>query len=132
MASVRCEIVLELSADRVWAAVRDFDNVHRMVPGFLTDCRPEPGARVVTFGNGLVARELLVSLDDAARRLVWSARGTMLTHHNGAMQVRADGPRAHVEWTADVMPDAAARTVRDMMEDSLRVMKRTLEGGPSP
>jgi len=132
MATVRCEIVLRLPPARVWAAVRDFGAVDRMVPGFLTGCRPEPGARVVTFGNGLVARELLVALDDAAQRLVWSVHGTSLTHHNGAMQVRADGPHARVEWTADLLPDAAAPTVRGMMEESLQVMRRTLEAGAGP
>lgn len=132
MASIRAEITLELPPERVWAAVRDFGNVHRMVPGFLTDCRLDGDARVVTFGNGLVARERLVALDDAARRLVWAVVGTALSHHNGAMQVHDAGGRARVEWVADLLPDAAEPTVRGMMEQSLRVMKHTLEGAPAP
>ena len=75
MASIRKEILLEVSVERVWAAVRDVGALHhRLVPGFVVDTRLEEGARVVTFGNGLVARELIVDLDDQARRLVWSAR----------------------------------------------------------
>lgn len=127
MASIRCEIGLDQPPARVWAAVRDFGNVHRMVPGFLTDCQLEDGARVVTFGNGLVARELLVSLDDTAQRLVWAVVGTALTHHNGAMRVHAEGAHSRVEWVADILPDAAEARVREMMEESLRAMKRTLE-----
>jgi hypothetical protein len=41
------------------------------VPGFVTDTRLEDGARVVTFGNGMVARELIVDLDDSAYRMSW-------------------------------------------------------------
>lgn len=131
MASVTCEIAVDAPAARVWAAVRDFGNVHRMVPGFLTACRLEEGARVVTFGDGQVVRELLVSLDDAAQRLVWAAVGTALTHHNGAMRVRADGERSRVEWVADFLPDAAEARVRGLMQQGLMTLKRTLEGAPA-
>ena len=65
MASIRKEIPLESSAENVWAAVRDVGALHhRLVPGFVVDTRLEEGARVVTFGNGMVVRELIVDLDD--------------------------------------------------------------------
>ena len=58
MASIRKEIPLESSAENVWAAVRDVGALHqRLVPGFVVDTRLEEGARIVTFGNGMVARE---------------------------------------------------------------------------
>ena len=45
----------------VGVAVRDIGALHtRLVPGFVTDVKLEPGARVVTFGNGTVAREVIV------------------------------------------------------------------------
>ena len=51
----------------VWAAVRDFGAVHqRLAPGFVLDARLDGDARIVTFANGTVARELLVDCDDAA------------------------------------------------------------------
>src|SRR5207249_11229740 len=94
MASIRKEILLESSAENVWAAVRDVGALHhRLVPGFVVDTRLEEGARVVTFGNGMVVRELIVDVDDDARRLAWSARGGRLTHHNASVQVLADGAR---------------------------------------
>ena len=71
MASIRNEITIETHPEDVWAAVRDVGAVHqRLAPGFVIDCRLEEGARVVTFANGLVARELIVDVDDEARRLV--------------------------------------------------------------
>jgi hypothetical protein len=62
MASIRKETTTSASADEVWAALRDLDALHtRLVPGFVIDTRLEPGARVVTFGNGMVVRETIVT-----------------------------------------------------------------------
>jgi hypothetical protein len=77
MASIRTEITIERSAKDVLDAVRDVGAVHRrMAPGFLTDTVMDGDARVVTFANGLVARELIVDIDDDARRFVWAVVGS--------------------------------------------------------
>ena len=85
-------------------------------------------ARVVTFANGLVARELIVDVDDDARRLVWAVVGGRLTHHNASMQVFAAGAQhTCVVWQADLLPDELAATVAGMIEQGLATMKATLE-----
>lgn len=129
MASIRKEILLEARADDVWDAVRDVGALHkRLVPGFVIDTRLEEGARIVTFGNGLVVRELIVDLDHQARRLVWSARGGRLTHHNASVQVFADGEgRTRLVWIADLLPDELAGDIRAMIEQGAAIMKKTLE-----
>ena len=67
MASIRKHIQIEAPPDKVWDALRDVGALHtRLVPGFVTDTRMEENARVVTFGNGMVAREEIVSVDDGA------------------------------------------------------------------
>jgi hypothetical protein len=59
MATIRKEISIAARAEEVWDAVRDVGALHtRLVPGFVIDTRLEPGARIVTFANGMVAREL--------------------------------------------------------------------------
>ena len=130
MASIRKEILLEGSAENVWAAVRDVGALHhRLVPGFVVDTRLEEGARVVTFGNGMVVRELIVDLDDDARRLAWSARGGRLTHHNASVQVFADGARrCRLVWIADLLPNELAGEIRAMIDQAAAVMKKTLDG----
>ena len=66
--------------DDVWDAVRDFGAVHtRLVPGFVLDARLEGDARIVTFANGTVARELLVDCDEARRRLVYAVVSERVT-----------------------------------------------------
>ncbi len=133
MASIRKEISIEASAENVWAAVRDVGALHeRLVPGFVVDTRLDGDARVVTFGNGMVVRELIVDLDDEARRLVWSARGARLLHHNASVQVFADGEeRSRLVWIADLLPNEIAGDIRAMIEQGTAVMKRTLEGRAS-
>jgi hypothetical protein len=129
MATILKEISLDADADLVWSAVRDVGAVHtRLVPGVVTDTRLDGDARVVTFANGLVARERLVTIDDAARRLAYAAVGGLATHHNASMQVLADGPgRSHLVWVADLLPDALAGAVGGLMDQGATVMKRTLE-----
>ena len=117
-------------AERVWDAVRDVGAVHeRLAPGFVVDTRLEAGARVVTFANGLVARELIVDVDDEARRLAWAVVGSpRLTHHNASMQVFDDGDRgSRVVWIADLLPNEIAGTIAAMIEEGLGTMKKTLE-----
>ena len=95
---------------------------------FVTDTRLEKGARIVTFGNGMVVRELIVDLDDTARRLVWSASGGRLSHHNASAQVFADGDkRSRLVWTADLLPDELAGEIRTMMEHGAAAMKKAIE-----
>ena len=129
MASVHREIVVDRSADAVWDALADLGALHtRLVRGFVTDCRLEPGARVVTFANGIVARELIVDVDPERRRVAWSVVGGRLSHHNASAQAFAAGDGAcRIVWIADFLPDDHATAIGAMVEQGLAAMKRTLE-----
>jgi carbon monoxide dehydrogenase subunit G len=129
MASIRKEILTKARPDDIWDALRDIGALHtRLVPGFVTDTRLEPGARIVTFANGMVVRELIVTVDDSERRVVWSAVGGSLTHHNGSAQVFSDANGlTKVVWIADLLPDEAASAISAMMEQGMAVMKQTLD-----
>jgi hypothetical protein len=130
MASMAVEIVTDASADTVWEAVRDVGALHtRLVPGFVVATGLVPGGRRVTFANGLVVVEPIVSLNDNTRRLVWTVQGgtSGLTHYNGAVQVfprEAGGSR--VIWTADVLPDEAAPGIDAMMKEGAKAMNVAL------
>jgi hypothetical protein len=127
MASIRKEIVTAAAPDQVWDAVRDIGALHtRLVPGFVVDTKLEPGARVVTFGNGMVVREPIIDVDDEQRRLVWGADSKQMTHYNGAVQVFADGQGSRIVWTADFLPHEAKSVVAPMIEQGLAAMKKAL------
>lgn len=129
MASIRREILTAAPLAEVWAAARDVGALHRrLVPGFVVDTKLEAGARVVTFGNGMVVREPIVSIDDAAHRLVWSAEGGRTTHYNAALEVMAGaGAATRVVWTVDLLPDDMAPAIAAAMDAGMSVMKKTLD-----
>ena len=129
MASIRREVLIDVPAETLWSAVRDVGALHtRLVTGFVTDCRLGGNARIVTFANGVVARELIVDVDDAGRRLAWAAVGGRLTHHNASAQVFAEGPdRCRLVWIADLLPDEMAPAITGMIEQGTAAMKKTME-----
>jgi len=129
MASIHKEILVSARPEKVWDALRDVGALHeRVVPGFVVDTRLEDGARVVTFGNGMVARELIVDVDDEARRVVWAVVGGRFTHHNASVQVFADGNGgSRLVWIADLLPNELTGDIRAMIEQAATVMKPTLE-----
>jgi hypothetical protein len=129
MACIRKEILIDASPEDVWAAVRDWGALHeRLAPGFVVDTRLDGEDRIVTFGNGTVLREVLVDLDDATRRLVWSVVDGPYTHHNASAQVFGeDDGRARFVWTADLLPNDLAAATGSAMEQGTQVVKQTLE-----
>jgi len=129
MASVRKEISVHARPEQVWDAIRDVGALHtRLVPGFVTDCRLEGNTRIVTFANGVVAREVIVDVNESDRRLVWAAQGGRLTHHNASVQVFAEGgERSRIVWIADLLPNEMAPAIEGMIEQGTIAMKNALE-----
>jgi hypothetical protein len=129
MASIRREVAIEIPAEQAWSAVRDVGALHtRLVVGFVTDCRMEGDARVVTFANGMIARELIVDINDTDRRVAWSAVGGRLTHHNASVQVFTESAgRSRVTWIADLLPNELAPAIAGMIDQGMVAMKNTLE-----
>ena len=129
MASIHRSVELSVSAESVWERLRDFYALHeRLVPGFVTECRPEPGARLLTFFNGLVVRELLVGLDDQLQRLSYAVVGEKFAHYAASAQVFAEGAeRCRFVWITDVLPDAMAEPIGQMMDRGVAALKATVE-----
>jgi hypothetical protein len=130
MATIRKEITVKARVEQAWDVMRDIGALHtRLVPGFVVDTKVEPGARVVTFANGRVVRERIVTIDDDARRLVWSATGDLLTHHNASAQIleEPDG-RSRIIWLADLLPDSMSGAIDQMMDHGMTAMQTTLDG----
>ena len=129
MATIRKVVEINISPARAWDALRDVGALHtKLCPSFVTDTKLEDGARMVTFANGMKARELIVDVDGKARRLVWAARNERLEHHNASLQVfDIDGlASCRVVWIADVLPHAAAQIVGGLMDEGLACMRKTL------
>jgi carbon monoxide dehydrogenase subunit G len=125
MASIHRQVHIAAPAAQIWAALRDVGEVHtRVAPGFVGNCTLDGDHRVVTFKNGMQARELIVDVNDDLMRVSWSVVGGRLTHHNASNQVIATGERScTVLWVADLLPNELAPAVTGMIEQGLAAMK---------
>jgi hypothetical protein len=130
MASIIKDILIDAPAAAVWDAVADFGAVHRrFAPGFVTNVELVPGARMVTFADGTVARELFLGSDNHSRRLAYAIDSERLEHHSASFQVFDAGEgRSRLVWTADVLPDALGPYLSERMDMGLKVAAATLGG----
>ncbi|HEX5263701.1 MAG TPA: SRPBCC family protein [Phenylobacterium sp.] len=133
MASIVKEITVEAPADAVWDAVADFGAVHRrFAPGFVVDTKLEEGARIVTFENGQVAREVFLGVDPERRRLAYSIDNERFTHHSASFQVlEAGASRSRLIWSVDVLPDTMGPFLAERMDVGLSKAKDTLGRVPA-
>jgi hypothetical protein len=133
MASIHRDIPIDARPADVWAAVRDFGAVHqRLAPGFVLDARLDGEARIVTFANGTIARELLVDCDDTSQRLVYAVISERVKHYNASVQVIADGEaRARLIWVVDLLPNDIAPYIAGQMDQAALAMRKALDRGPA-
>ena len=136
MASQLFDVTLRCSPDEAWDAVRDFAAVaERLAPGFVTDAVLDGDVRTVTFFNGMVVRERLVSIDDEHRRLVYTNDLPGVEHHSASVRIHEidgdpdDGEVCRLEWMTDVLPDAFAGPIGEMMAAGIEIVARTLNTG---
>jgi hypothetical protein len=128
------DITTTADAASVWDAIRDVGAVHRrFAAGFVTATCVDPDhadERVVTFVNGVEARERIISIDDDRRRLAYSVVESPagLTHHHGTFTVVADGDGSRLVWDVDLLPADAAPFIDDMMAAGAQAIAATLDG----
>ena len=129
MASIHKDISIDAPAETVWDAVRDFGALHRrLVPGFVLDTKIDGEARIVSFANGTVARELLVDCDEARRRLVYAVVSERVRQHSASVQVVADGDRrCRLVWIVDVLPHDIAPYMNAQMDVGAQAMQNAFK-----
>jgi uncharacterized protein YndB with AHSA1/START domain len=128
MATIHKEVEIHASPEQVWEALSDVGALHtRLAAGFVADTKMEGNARIVTFANGMVAREEIVAVDDAARRVAWAIIGQQFHHYNGAAQIFDHANGTRFVWTTDLLPDELAPNVDEMMTAGIAAIKKTIE-----
>jgi Polyketide cyclase / dehydrase and lipid transport len=128
MASIHKDILIDAPASDVWDAVRDFGALHtRLAPGFVLDTRLDGAARIVTFANGTVARELLVDCDDERRRLAYAVVSERLTQHSASIEIIPDGDEScRMIWITDVLPHEIAPYISAQMDQGALAVQTAL------
>jgi len=125
---IRRTFTVHASPDEVWDVFRDIGAVHtRLAPGFVTDTVIlGPDKRRVTFANGAVVTEQIVSLDDDERRLAYTILERAAEHHHASFEVLPHDDGALVVWTTDVMRGEIAETFRATMVAAVPVIAAAL------
>lgn len=128
MASIHREFGVAVPADVAWEAFRDIGAVHtRLARQYVVDTKLEGDSRVVTFANGMVARERIVDIDNGRRRLAYAVVDSGLTHHNASFEVVPDGDqRSRIIWITDLLPDSMAEQITAMVDGGCEAIRRTL------
>lgn len=135
MASIRNSFNVNTTAEAAWDAVRDFGAVHtRLAPGFVADARLEGDARILTFANGHIAREMLVDRDDDARRLVYAIPpNERIGHYNAVLEVFAEADnRCRICWSIDLLPHALQPMIAAQMDLGIAAMQKALRRANEP
>ena len=129
MASIHRELLIDAPPEHVWDAVRDVGAVHtRLARQFVVDTRLEGDSRLVTFADGTVVRELIVDVDEGARRVAYAVVEWRAKHHHASFQVFSEGDkRSRLVWITDVLPNELAPLVEGMVDHGCAAIKQTLE-----
>ncbi len=131
MATVQKSVFISKPAAQVWDAISDAGQLHtRVAPGMVTDTKLKQNGevRIVTFGNGMVLEEYMISSDADTMRLAWSAQSDQWSHHNASLQVfSVDGGTCEAVWTADVLPHTASVLMEQFLNAGLGAMKAHME-----
>ena len=120
MASIRKEMALRADPAQVWDAVRDVGAIHtRLAPGFVTNVTLEGDARIVTFANGMSAKELIVTVDDDGAAAS-SGRWSEGRRHITTDRCRSSPRRAAAAWSGSPTSCRTSSPAHDRRHDAAR------------
>ena len=123
------EFIVRASPQHVWDAIKDIGSVHkRLAQGFVPNTVLEGDTRTVTFSNGYVVKEQIVSVSDELRRFVYRAVGGRASHHNAYFQLfPAPEGGTKVIWVTDLLPEEMRDSITQMVEAGSQSIQKTLE-----
>lgn len=131
MPTVQKKTAIQASPEQVWDAVRDVGAFHlRLVPGYTENTLLDGNERTLILPDGGTVRELIVSIDDQERRMVFAVKeGRMpLLHHNASFQVLADNQGgSFLVWTTDFLPGELTEGIQAQVNRVSEVIKHTIE-----
>jgi hypothetical protein len=128
MGTVRREIVIERSADDVWAVLGDPATISEWFPG-IADATVEGTTRVITTESGIPMPEEIITNDPLLRRFQYRLTGRLVQHHLGTIDVFDIGDgRSLVSYATDCVPDVMALIIGGATGNALHELKRQLEG----
>lgn len=128
MASVYREFDVDVPVEKVWAAIADVGAPNKII-SFLGEVTLEGDRRTCSLGDMGMLDELIVSVDEASHRVVYSIRESPFdfTHHNASMQALPNGNGGtRFVWTTDLKPDAAAALIQEPLDAAVASIQAAL------
>jgi hypothetical protein len=128
MTTLRKEIIIDISADKVWSRLRDVQKTHELFSGVLVDSRVNGDIRTVIFANGMQVDERIVTIDDDLMRIAYAVQGDQFVEHAASMEIAAvNKQQCRFIWISDFLPDANSALVAPLMEQGCVALKHVLE-----
>jgi hypothetical protein len=129
MATIYKEFIVKATPQFVWKAIKDVGSVHtRLAQGFVTNTVLACDIRTVTFANGFVVKERIITVSDQECRLAYTAVEGPTSHHNAYLQVfSAPKGQSRVLWVTDFLPEEMRGPIEQIVELGSAAMTQTLE-----
>ncbi|WP_296650071.1 SRPBCC family protein [Paraburkholderia sp.] len=127
MTSLFRELELETDAAHAWRALRDPGNAAHAFAGVLTNCTFDGDTRTVTFANGAVIQERIVTIDETRMRIAYAVLSDQFEHHHASMQIVPDGPgHCRFLWQSDFLPEARREMVEPLVDAGCAAFARNV------
>lgn len=127
MATLTRRFPVDVDVERAWARVSDVGSVNELID-FLGEVTLDGDRRVCAMPDGGQLDELIVTVDDARRRLVYSIVDSpfQFSHHSASMQVVDRNGTTEFVWTTDFKPDAIAPALEEAVDAAVVSIERSL------
>jgi carbon monoxide dehydrogenase subunit G len=128
MATITREITLDATPDAVWEKLRDVGAINELID-FLGEVTVEGDRRACALDGGGELEELIVTVDDEARRVAYSIVESPFgfAHHGASMQALANGNGGtRFLWVSDFKPDDVEPALAEAVDGALASIERAL------
>lgn len=130
MGSVRRHVIIDRSADDVWAVVGDPAILDSWFPG-VVECTVDGTTRTITTATGLPIPEEIVTLDPIQRRFQYRVTLPVVHDHLATVDVfPIEADRSLVAYSTNCEPDALALMIGGATGAALAELRRQLETDP--
>ncbi len=132
MASVRRQVIINRTADDVYAVIGDPVTIADWFPG-MVNATVDGTTRIITTESGLPMAEEIVTNDAIQRRFQYRLAPGFIQDHLGTIDVfdLGDG-RSLVAYSTDCEPAALALMIGGATGNALKELKRQLEEDQQP
>ena len=121
MASINLKTTLAVSADDLWAEVKDVGGISGMLE-VITESSLDGDQRSCTMADGGQLSETIISIDDENKRVAYTITDSPfpIQAHAASMQVTdAGGGKSTFQWITDVKPDELAGGLGPMLSGEI-------------